>query len=75
MTADFSSLRINSDKTEVCGIGVKKGDLKALSAFKVVDLTRDSSLILSCHHGYNKTLATDRNFLSLADNMQAVLNA
>ena len=42
--AEFSSLRINSDKTEVCAIGVKKGDLRAHSGFKVVDLTRDSTL-------------------------------
>ena len=72
--AEFSSLRINTDKTEVCGIGVKKGDSRALSGFKVVDLTRDSTLILGCHHSYNKTLAIDRNFLTLVDNMQAVPN-
>ena len=72
--AEFSSLRINSDKTEVCGIGVKKGDSRALSGFNVVDLTCDSTLILGCHHSYNKTLATDRNFLTLVNNMRAVLN-
>ena len=72
--AKFSSLRINSDKTEVCGIGVKKGDSRALSGFKVVDLTCESILILGCHHSYNKKLATDRNFPTLVDNMQAVLN-
>ena len=55
--AKFSSLRINSDKTEVCGIGVKKVDARALSGFKVVDLTRESTLILGFHHSYNKTLA------------------
>ena len=72
--AEVSSLTINSDKTEVCGIGVKKGDSRALSGFKVTDLTRGSTLILGCHHSYNKTLATDRNFLTLVDNMQDVLN-
>ena len=72
--AKFSSLRINSDKTEDCGIGVKKGDSRALSGFKVVYLTCESILILGCHHSYNKKIATDRNFLTLVDNMQAVLN-
>ena len=72
--AKFSLLRINSDKTEVCGIGAKKGDSRALSGFKVVDLTCESILILGCHHSYIKKLATDRNFLTLVDNMQAVLN-
>ena len=64
---EFSSLRINSDKTEVCGNGVKKGDSRVLSGFKVVDLTRESTLILGCHYSYNKTLAIDRNFLALVD--------
>ena len=30
--------------------------------------------ILGCHHSYNKKIATDRNFLTLVNNMQAVLN-
>ena len=72
--AEFSSLRINSDKIEVCGIGVKKGDSRALLGFKLVDLTRESTLILCSHHSYHKTLALDRNFLTLVDNIQAVLN-
>ena len=36
--AEFSSLRINSDKTEC----------------NVVDLIRDSTLILGCHYSYNQ---------------------
>ena len=67
-------MTINSDKSEVCGIRVKKGDPRALPGFKVVDLTRDSTLILGSHYSYNKKLVTERNFLTLVDNMQAVQN-
>ena len=40
----------------------KKGDSRALSGFIVVDLTLDSTLILGCHHSYNKALATVQIF-------------
>ena len=35
---EYSSLKANADKTEVCGIGSKKEEIQALSGFKAVNL-------------------------------------
>ena len=58
---EFSSLKVNSEKTEVCGIGVKKRVIRALSGFKVVHLINDCILILGSYHSYDNELANNKN--------------
>ena len=45
---EYSTLKVNADKTEVCGIGSKKGEMQALLGFKAVNLVTD------CHYSYRK---------------------
>ena len=70
---EYSSLKVNADKTEVCGIGSKKGEIRALSGFKAVNLVTDSILILGCHYSYRKELVIEKNFNAIIQNMQTVL--
>ena len=64
---------MNADKTEVCGIGSKKGVIQALSGFKAVNLVTDSILILGCHYSYKKELVIEKNFNASIESMQTVL--
>ena len=59
---EYSSLKVNTDKTEVCDIGSKKWVIQALSRFKAVNLVTDSILILGCHYSYKKELVIEKNF-------------
>ena len=38
----FKSLKINNEKSEICGIGTKKGAVRAFSNLRSVDLTTES---------------------------------
>ena len=70
----FTSLKVNYEKSEICGIGYKKGVMGAFSNITSVDIVNDTVKILACHHSYNKQLADDRNFLDTVANIQSVLN-
>ena len=70
----FTSLKVNYEKSEIFGIGSKKGVLGAFSNITSVDIVNDTVKILGCHHSYNKQLADDRNFLDTVANIQSVLN-
>ena len=59
----FTSLKVNCEKSEICGIGSKKGIMGAFSNITFVDIVNDTVKILGCHHSYNKQLADDQNFL------------
>ena len=72
---EYSSLKVNADKTEVCGIGSKKGEIRELAGFKAVNLVTDSILILSCHYSYRKELVIEKNFNAIIENMQTVLSS
>ena len=72
--AQFSTLKINCEKSELCGIGSLKGVKRAFYRCKVLDLTHESVKILGCHHSYDADFASSRNFSVLPDNIQAVLN-
>ena len=61
-SSKFTSLKVNYDKSEICGIGFKKGAIGAFSQFRIVNLINDSVNILRCHHSYNSQLANNRNF-------------
>ena len=70
----FTSLKVNYEKSEICGIGSKKGVMGAFSNITSVDIVNDTVKILGCHHSYNKQLADDQNFLDTVANIQSVLN-
>ena len=70
----FTSLKVNYEKSEICGVGSKKGVMGAFSNITSVDIVNDTVKILGCHHSYNKQLADDRNFLDTVANIQSVLN-
>ena len=61
-SSQFTSLKVNYGKSEICGTSSKKGAIGAFSQFRIVKLMNDSVKILGCHHSYNSQLANDRNF-------------
>ena len=67
-------MKVNYDKSEICGIGSKKGAIRALSQLRPIDLLNDSVKILGCHHSYNTDLAFERNFGDTISNISNVLN-
>ena len=71
--SEFSGLKLNTSKCEMCGIGVKKGDKTALCGFKNVDLTLESIRILGVHFSYNKDICMQRNFVDVIKKMENVL--
>ena len=70
----FTSLKINFEKSEICGIGSKKGVIRAFSDLRLVNLLHDSVNILGCHHSYNKELAEEKNFVKTLTDFHNVLN-
>ena len=58
----FTSLKINHEKSEICGIGSKKGVLRAFSDLSSVDIENDTVKILGFHYSYNKQLADKEIF-------------
>ena len=71
---EYSSLKANANKTKVCGIGSKKGEIQALAGFKAVNLVTDSIIILGCHYNYKKEDVIEKNFNAIIENMQTVLS-
>ena len=69
--AQRSSLKINREKSELCGIGSLKGVKRVFHRFKVLHLTHESIKIFGCHHSYD---ASHQNLSVLLENIQAVLN-
>ena len=70
----FTSLKINHEKSEICGIGSKKGVLRAFSDLSSIDIENDTVKILGFHHSYNKQLADERNFSNMVTDIHNVLN-
>ena len=46
----FTSLKVNYEKSEICGIGSKKGVMGAFSNITSVDIVNGTVKILGCHH-------------------------
>ena len=70
----FISLKVNYDKSEICGIGSKKGAIRAFSQLRPIDLLNDSVKILGCHHSCNTDLAFERNFSDTISNISNLLS-
>ena len=58
----------------LCGIGSKKGAIRAFSQLRPIDLLSDSVKISGCHHSNNTDLALERNFSDTISNISNVLN-
>ena len=71
--SNFSGLKLNSSKCEICGIGAKKGDKTALCGFKNVDLTSDAIRVLGVHFSYNNNICIQRNFIDVIKKIENVL--
>ena len=71
--SEFSGLKLNKSKCEICGIGVKKGVETALCTLKNVNLLNDSIKVLGVHYSYNKNIFQSKNFTSVIKKIVTVL--
>ena len=69
----YSGLRLNETKTEICGIGVKRGEEIALCGMKSVNLLTDSVKILGVHFSYNEEISKEKNFINVINKIEKVL--
>ena len=69
----YSGLRLNETKTEICGIGVKRGVDIALCGMKSVNLLTDSVKILGVHFSYNEEISKEKNFINVINKIEKVL--
>ena len=74
ISQEFTSLKVNYDKSEICGVRSKKGAIRAFSQLRPIDLLNDPVKSLGCHHSYNTYLAFERNFSDTISNISNVLN-
>ena len=74
ISQEFTSFKVNYDKSEICGIGSMKWAIRVFSQLRPIDLLNDSVKILGCHHSYNTHLAFERNFSDTISNISNVLN-
>ena len=63
--SSYSGLKLNTSKTEICGIGAKKGDFVDLFGTKCLNLETQTVKILGIHFSYNKELMNDKDFLAI----------
>ena len=74
MFKQFSSLKVNFDKSDLCGIGAKKGVEGAFCGVKCLNLLLNSIKILGVHFSYFQSLYNVRNYLTVLKSVQEVLN-
>ena len=70
----WSSLKLDLNKSELCGIGVKKGVNLAFCGCKVVNLDKETVKILGAHFSYNMSLVDSRNFVETISKMEEILS-
>ena len=70
---NFSSLKQNMEKSELCGIGMLEGVQVTFCGCKVVDLTRECVKILGIYFSYNSSLARDKKFMDSVANIEQLL--
>ena len=68
----WSSLKLNLNKSELCGIGIKKGVNLAFCGCKVVNLGKETVKILGAHFSYNMSLVDSRNFVETISKMEEI---
>ena len=74
MFKQFSSLMVNFEKSDLCGIHAMKGVEGAFCGVKCLSLLSDSIKILGVHFSYPQSLYNDRNYLTVLKSVQEVLN-
>ena len=60
----FSGLKLNKEKCEIAGIGVKKGVNLALCGIQCVNLEEDCIKILGVYYSYSKVRENEMNFVT-----------
>ena len=65
MFKQLSSLKVNFEKSDFCGIGAMKGAEGAFCGVKCLNLLSDSIKILGAHFSYSQSLYNDRNYLTV----------
>ena len=68
-----SSLKLNLDQSEICGIGVKKGVQMAFCGCKIVNLNISTIKILGVHFKYDEQLAKNMNFVETVNQVEKIL--
>ena len=71
---DFSSLKVNFEKSEVAWIGSKKFSDAPVDGVKWINLTKEVVRILGIYFTYNKSLSNEYNFTRVKENIKVVLN-
>ena len=74
MFKQFSSLKVNFEKSDLCGIGAMKAVEGAFCGVKCLNFLSDSIKILGVHFSYSQSLYNDRNYLTVLKSVQEVLN-
>ena len=69
----FPDLKINIEKSEIAGTGVKNGVKVALCGMVCIDVMKDIITILGIYLSYNKKLEQEKNFLSHIVKIQNIL--
>ena len=70
----WSSLKLNLNRSELCGIGVKKGVNLAFCGCKVVNLDKETVKIIGAHFSYSMLLVDSRNFVETISKMEEILS-
>ena len=74
MFKQFLSLKVNFEKSDLCGIGAMKGVEGAFCGVNCLNLLSDSIKILVVHFSYSQSLHNDRNYLTVLKSLHEVLN-
>ena len=69
----YAGLKINKNKCEIAGIGVKNGAKLALLGIKNINLNTEHIKILGVCFTYNKKLFIEKNFNEVVKKMEKVL--
>ena len=74
MCKQFSSLKVNFERSDLCDIGAMKGVEGAFCGVTCLNLLSDSIKILGVHFSDPQSLYNDRNYLTILKSLQEVLN-
>ena len=68
-----SSLKLNLEKSEICGIGLKKGVQIAFCGYKIVNLNINTIKILGVLFSYNEQLRKNMKFVETVNQVEKLL--
>ena len=70
---EFSSLKLNKEKSEACWIGSKKHDKDKPLNCRWINLTDDKICSLGVYYSYDPVIASNHNFLDLVKKLRECL--